>query len=53
VGKWLLVDALIGGVRFVAAIVLDCMRVWDRDRQELWDKIAGTIIVDDPNYALV
>jgi len=53
VGKWLLVDALIGGLCFVAAIVLNCMLLWDPDRQELWDKIAGTIIVDDPNDALV
>jgi len=24
------------------------MLLWDQDRQELWDKIAGTIVVDDP-----
>jgi uncharacterized RDD family membrane protein YckC len=53
VGKWLIVDAAIWSLCFVAALVLDFMLLWDKDRQELWDKIAGTIIVDDPNNALV
>jgi len=22
--------------------------LWDRDNQELWDKIVGTVVVDDP-----
>jgi uncharacterized RDD family membrane protein YckC len=53
VGKWIIVDALIGSLCFVATIVLDFMLVWDRDRQQLWDKIAGTVIVDDPDNVLV
>jgi uncharacterized RDD family membrane protein YckC len=52
VGKWLLVNVLIGSLCFIATIVLDFMLVWDQDRQELWDKIAGTIVVDDPDNAL-
>lgn len=23
--------------------------LWDKDRQQLWDKMAGTVVVDDPN----
>lgn len=23
--------------------------IWDKDHQELWDKMAGTVVVDDPN----
>ena len=53
VGKWLLVNAVIGSLCFVATIVLDFMLLWDKDRQQLWDKIASTIIVNDPNDVLV
>jgi hypothetical protein len=28
------------------------MLLWDKDRQQLWDKIAGTIVVDDPDDVL-
>ena len=52
VGKWLLVDVLIGSLCFVATVVLDFMLLWDQDRQQLWDKIAGTIVVDDPDDVL-
>jgi uncharacterized RDD family membrane protein YckC len=48
VGKWLLVFTLIGGVTGgIGSIVLSFMLCWDANRQELWDKIAGTIVVDD------
>ncbi len=53
VGKWLIVDAAIGSLCFLATIVLDFMLLWDQDRQQLWDKIANTIIVDDPDNVLV
>ena len=53
VGKWLLVDAVIGSLCFIAVIVLAFMLLWDKDRQQLWDKIASTIIVNDPNDVLV
>jgi uncharacterized RDD family membrane protein YckC len=53
VGKWIIVDAAIGSLCFIATIVLDFMLLWDKDRQQLWDKIAGTVIVDDPDNVLV
>ena len=31
----------------IVGIVLDFWLLWDRNRQELWDKIAGTVVVDD------
>jgi uncharacterized RDD family membrane protein YckC len=49
VGKWLIVSIVIGSICGIAALVLDFMLLWDKDRQQLWDKIAGTIVVDDPN----
>jgi len=49
VGKWLIVGLVIGSICGLVAIVLDFMLLWDKDRQELWDKIAGTIVVDDPS----
>ena len=52
VGKWLIVNLAIGSLCGLVTIVLDFMLVWDKDRQELWDKIAGTIVVDDPNDVL-
>ncbi len=53
VGKWLIVGVVIGSLCSLAALVLDFMLLWDKDRQELWDKIASTIIVDDPDDVLV
>lgn len=52
VGKWLIVGVVIGSICFIAAFVLDFMLLWDQDRQQLWDKIAGTIVVDDPSEVL-
>jgi uncharacterized RDD family membrane protein YckC len=52
VGKWLIVNIVIGSLCGLATLVLDFMLLWDKDRQELWDKIAGTIVVDDPNDVL-
>jgi uncharacterized RDD family membrane protein YckC len=26
--------------------------LWDKDNQELWDKIVDTVVVDDPNHQL-
>jgi uncharacterized RDD family membrane protein YckC len=51
VGKWLIIS-LISLVCSIVALVLDFMLLWDKDRQELWDKVAGTIVVDDPNEVL-
>jgi len=52
VGKWLIVDLVIGSICGLVSLVLAFMLVWDKDRQELWDKIAGTIVVDDPDNVL-
>jgi uncharacterized RDD family membrane protein YckC len=49
VGKWLIVGIVIGSICGIVALILDFMLLWDKDRQQLWDKIAGTIVVDDPN----
>lgn len=49
VGKWLIVGLVIGSICGIVALILDFMLLWDKDRQQLWDKIAGTIVVDDPN----
>jgi uncharacterized RDD family membrane protein YckC len=41
---------IMGVISFIplASVILDFMLLWDRDRQELWDKVAGTIVVDVP-----
>ncbi|HEV3452209.1 MAG TPA: RDD family protein [Acidimicrobiia bacterium] len=52
VGKWIVVNLVIGSLCGLVTIVLDFMLLWDKDRQQLWDKIAGTIVVDDPNDVL-
>lgn len=46
VGKYLIMG-VIGGIFFPAALVLDCMLLWDGRNQELWDKVAGTVVVDN------
>lgn len=49
-----IIMGLISVIFFPAWIVLCFMLLWDRDRQQLWDKIAGTIVVDhyDNAYAM-
>jgi uncharacterized RDD family membrane protein YckC len=48
VGKWLIIG-LIGWFTAIGGIVLDFMLLWDKDRQQLWDKVASTIVIDgDP-----
>jgi hypothetical protein len=27
---------------FIGSVIADCWLLWDKDKQELWDKIAGT-----------
>jgi uncharacterized RDD family membrane protein YckC len=46
VGKFL-IGGLIAAIFFPAWIVLAFMLLWTKHRQELWDKIAGTIVVDN------
>jgi len=51
VGK-LLIMSVLSFVCAIVPLVLDFMLLWDQDRQQLWDKIAGTIVVDDPSGVL-
>jgi uncharacterized RDD family membrane protein YckC len=38
-----------GALNYVLiGLILLFMLLWDKDRQQLWDKIAGTIVVKDP-----
>ncbi len=46
VGKWI-VMGLISSIFFPAWVVLVFMLMWDKNRQELWDKIASTIVVSN------
>ena len=55
-GTMLVLRGLVGGL--VAAIgigltlgVLLFMPFWDKRNQNLWDKVSGTLVVDDPNGA--
>jgi uncharacterized RDD family membrane protein YckC len=51
VGK--LIVAVIGSlIPFIGNVVADCWLLWDKDKQELWDKIAGTVVVNDPDRSL-
>lgn len=48
-----LIGKFIGG--FVGAItfgITTFMLLWDNNRQEIWDKVAGTIVVDDAHKQL-
>jgi uncharacterized RDD family membrane protein YckC len=51
VGK-LLVSAVSSLIPFVGNLAADCWLLWDKDKQELWDKIAGTVVVNDPDRML-
>jgi uncharacterized RDD family membrane protein YckC len=42
-----LIMGLISAVFFPAWVVLCFMLLWDKNRQELWDKVADTIVVND------
>ena len=45
---WLVGALLLG----IGGVIADCWLLWDKDRQELWDKIAGTVVVNDPGNML-
>lgn len=51
VGK--LVVGVISSLLLVTEVIALCWLLWDKDRQELWDKIAGTIVVNDPDKRLI
>jgi uncharacterized RDD family membrane protein YckC len=37
---------------FIGTIVAYCWLLWDKDKQELWDKLAGTVVVNDPDKVM-
>jgi uncharacterized RDD family membrane protein YckC len=39
-------------ILFIGGVIADCWLLWDKDKQELWDKLAGTVVVDDPDKRL-
>jgi uncharacterized RDD family membrane protein YckC len=43
-----LIMGLVSVIFFPAWFVLAFMLLWDNSRQEVWDKIAGTLVVNDP-----
>ena len=44
---------LVGGVvNFCTLGIMTFMLLWDGKKQEVWDKIAGTVVVDDPHQQL-
>ena len=52
-GRTFLREMCKGVVRGIAAMTLigliaEFWLIWDRDNQELWDKMVGTVVVDDP-----
>lgn len=50
--KWLLM-AIIGLVTFgVGSLIAELWLLWDKDNQELWDKVANTMVVNDPHKLL-
>lgn len=51
VGK-LLVAVVSSLIPFIGAVIADCWLLWDKDKQELWDKLAGTVVVNDPDKRL-
>ena len=39
-------------ILLIGQVVADCWLLWDKDKQELWDKMAGTVVVNDPGKRL-
>ncbi len=50
--KFLLFGVIIQTITFGLGFVLDFWLVWDSKNQELWDKMVGTVVVNDPEKAL-
>lgn len=40
-------------IGYFTLFILDFMLCWDRNHQQLWDKMSDTIVVDDPHDQLV
>ena len=51
IGKF--VVSLVGSLVLIGVVIADLWLLWDKDKQELWDKIAGTVVVNDPEKRLI
>jgi len=49
VGKYLIMTLISTVTAGIGPLVLYFMLLWTKKRQELWDFIASTIVVDDPS----
>jgi uncharacterized RDD family membrane protein YckC len=49
----LLVGMVAALIPFIGTVIAYCWLLWDKDRQELWDKLAGTVVVNDPDRRLL
>jgi uncharacterized RDD family membrane protein YckC len=47
VGKGIIMGAIAAFTAYIGWIILVFMIMWDKDNQELWDKIAETIVVSN------
>ena len=47
IAKW-----IIGLLSFLTLGIINFWLVWDRNNQELWDKVVGTVVVNDPQKEL-
>ena len=44
---------LIGSLAALFTVgILNFMLLWDKNHQQIWDKVAGTIVVNDPHKQL-
>ncbi|HSH58253.1 MAG TPA: RDD family protein [Acidimicrobiales bacterium] len=49
-----IIGKTIGGIAgFFTFGILTFMLLWDRNNQEVWDKVAGSIVVDDAHKRLI
>ena len=44
---------VIGFLSVLTLGIINFWLLWDSNHQELWDKLVGTLVVDDPNNAMV
>lgn len=47
IAKW-----IIGVLSLFTLGIVNFWLVWDKNNQELWDKVVGTVVVNDPNKEL-
>jgi uncharacterized RDD family membrane protein YckC len=49
----IIAKGIISILAFFTLGLINFWLVWDKSKQELWDKVAGTIVVNDPQGQLV